>query len=412
MDDEDIVVAVLADGSVLDKDDIPNDNQSVDCFSCGAKMTGVYCIDCGQKNDDYRRSISRLVGELIGSFTALESRIWRTWGALLFKPGKVAREFADGARMKWSTPIRVFLAVSIILFGFLSFSQTQLISIDLNVLPKKGITKPHAELTNKDLRISGAVRFFEKQKQIDVRNKTRNFDLIDKWMSDNGGLFLDIDEDTGVVSFGGDEGGNDEKLSNLSDEEQKRRKQRQAILDELRQDAFANLTPEQIQALVTAKESTDAAIAFASQEQIKNLFIRVVRDPALVNSMIYKWLPRIMFLMMPITMFIGVLFIRGRKNALLYDHLVHAAYIHAVAFFLVFLGILLMQFLPGSLVAKFLFVVLLIYLPLSLKRMFGRGWFKTIWASYGVGLLYVFTITLVMTGAISYQIYKLAVQYG
>ena len=193
MDDKDIVGAVLADGTVLDKDDIPNTNQSLDCFSCGAKMTGIHCAACGQRNDDYRRSIFKLVGELIGSVTALESRIWRTWGALLFKPGKVAREFSDGARVKWSTPIRAFLAISILMFGFLSITKTQLISIDINVVPRDGISKSHADLVKKDLRIKGAVRFFEAQKKIDERNKIRNFDLIDMWLVDGTGLYFGID---------------------------------------------------------------------------------------------------------------------------------------------------------------------------------------------------------------------------
>jgi len=92
--------------------------------------------------------------------------------------------------------------------------------------------------------------------------------------------------------------------------------------------------------------------------------------------------------MMPITMFIGAVFIRGRGNAMLYDHIIHAAYIHSVAFFLLFLGIVASYAVPGSLVGRTIFIALLIYLPLSLKRMFGRGWFKTIWTSYGVGFIY------------------------
>ncbi len=41
--------------------------------------------------------------------------------------------------------------------------------------------------------------------------------------------------------------------------------------------------------------------------------------------------------------------------------------------------------------------ILLIYLPLSAKRMFGRGWFKSILTSYGVGVFYTFTMMIIMT---------------
>ncbi len=435
MSDADIAAALLADKSVLDADDIPNANQSIACFSCGEQMTGVHCAACGQKNDDYRRSIFRLIFELIGSFTAIESRIWRTWGALIFKPGKVAREFADGARVKWSTPIRVFLAVSIILFGFLSLTKTQLISVDMNVTPKAGMTKPHAELTNKDLKINTAVRFFQSQSQIDEQNKTRNFDLIEQWMSGGTGFYLtdtgggfDINTDgDGADEVSADEENADEASADeaSADEEsvaaqpapkiigeEKVRTELRAQLDALNNVLSENMTEEQRAEMQALTDQLGARIESGQKLNLNAAFVDVVRNPSVVNGLIYKWLPRIMFLMMPITMFIGVLFIRGRKNALLYDHLVHAAYIHAVAFFLVFLGIILMKVFPGDVVAKALFVAMLIYLPLSLKRMFGRGWLKTIWASYGVGVIYAFTVSMIMTGVVVWQVSKLAEGVG
>jgi len=408
MQNEDIAAALLADKAVLDADDIPNANQSVKCFSCGEQMTGVYCAACGQKNDDYRRSIFKLIFELIGSFTAIESRIWRTWGALIFKPGKVAREFADGARVKWSTPIRVFLALSIILLAFLSLTKTQLVSVDLNVLPKAGITKPHAELTNKDLKISGTVRFFQSQSQIDKQNKTRNFDLIEKWLSGGTGFYL---TDTGAgfdINTDGDE--LNEAATQMEAaiaEEEKLRAARQARLDVLNDMLGETMTDDEREELQVLTAQLDERLDAGQRMNLNTAFIGIVRNPSAVNALIYKWLPRIMFLMMPITMFIGILFIRGRKNALLYDHLVHAAYIHSVAFFLVFLGVILMKVFPGDVVARALFVIMLIYLPLSLKRMFTRGWFKTIWASYGVGVLYAFTVTFIMAGVVVWQASKL-----
>lgn len=405
MDDTDVATAILAEGSVLDEDTIPNQNQSLKCFSCGETVRGLYCVHCGQKNDDYRRSILRLVGEFIGSFTAIESRIWRTWATLLFKPGKVAREFADGARMKWSSPVRVFLTISILLFGFLTLTQTQLVSIDINVLPKKGITKPHSELTAHDLRIKGGVKFFETKKQIDARNKTRNFDLIDKWI--RSGVIINFnsndDKITPKTSIE-----NPNKPSIKSDKNDKTEAKNAIKVDELnrnladvKQQAHSKLSPEEKLKLKISQRNKSL------DDILKDRALSVIRNPMPVNAIIYKWLPRIMFLMMPITMFIAIIFIRGRGNALLYDHLVHAAYIHSVAFFLLFIGILLMRFFPGVWIAKILVVIMLIYLPLSLKRMFGRGWIKTIWASYSVGFIYVFSFIFILLAITSWRMKEL-----
>jgi hypothetical protein len=55
---------------LLDADSIPNANQSLTCFSCDEPMTGLFCYACGNKNDNYRRSVWSLGVELFQSLTA------------------------------------------------------------------------------------------------------------------------------------------------------------------------------------------------------------------------------------------------------------------------------------------------------------------------------------------------------
>ena len=107
----------------LQADDIPDANQSHQCFSCGEDISGVYCHACGNKNDNYRRSIWSLGAELFVSLTAFEGRIWRSLRSLILKPGTMAREFADGARQKWTSPIRLFLATSLLLLSLIHISE-------------------------------------------------------------------------------------------------------------------------------------------------------------------------------------------------------------------------------------------------------------------------------------------------
>ena len=114
----------------LSYDNIPDNNQAHYCFSCEAPNTGLYCANCGQKNDDFRRSIFSLIKEAILSVTALEGRIWRTWTALIVTPGRVAREFSNGRRTFWSSPVRIYLAMSILLFFVINLFSIQLISLD------------------------------------------------------------------------------------------------------------------------------------------------------------------------------------------------------------------------------------------------------------------------------------------
>lgn len=336
----------------LDADTVPNANQSHFCLSCEAPISGLHCAACGQKNDDMRRSIFSLGKEAFLSVTALEGRIWRTWTTLLFVPGKVAREYCNGRRTYWSSPVRVYIAMSLILFGFMNITNTHLFSLDLSVEPRTEITKPVEALTASDLKYVASAHFFETQTMIERRNKDRNFDLLELKLKDGMNMNVDIGE------FGISQG-------------------------------ESNNSAENNDTLTINGNRID-------NEKIRTFLVQFIKNPALVTQIFNTWLPRVMFVMMPFTMLIGAIFIRGKDNALLYDHLVHAAYIHAIAFFFIFIGIILGRVAPGLNVAKSIFFLLAFYLPISLKRMFKRSWIKTIWTSYGVATNYLFIMLIVL----------------
>lgn len=370
--------------SMLASDNVPDANQSANCFSCKAPLKGLYCTECGQKNDNYRRSIFSLIADLFGSIFSLESRIWRTWGNLLFRPGKVAREFSDGRRMHWSSPVRVYLAMSIILFGFMGVTSTHLMSLDLDVQRKDGVTAPVTELTKDHLEVKWNTHFFETQRQIDERNEDRDFDLIEKWFAlDMGEDAADIVEElkSGIDEINKDieDIGNDSPLDDIN------------IGHETDDDGNFNLVLNGQQ--IGSKRTSEVITGF-------------MKNPGTLTASFNKWLPRLMFIMMPFTMLFGALFIRDRKKALLFDHLVHAAYIHAVAFFLLFAGIIASKFISGMWVFGFIAVSLFFYLPISLKRMFGRGWFKTVLTTYTVGLIYLIVTSLALMGLIVWDVSK------
>ncbi len=392
---ESIEVEALLATNVLDRDMVPNKNQSETCFSCGSQIDGLYCKDCGQKNDDYRRSILSLAGESVASVFSLDSRMWQTWFALLLKPGRVAREYANGKRSQWSSPIRIYLAMSLLLFGYLAITQTQIVSLDMNVQPKATIEKPSDEVTLEDLKMTLAMTMFETKAQIDRRNSERNFEYIGM-VFDSSGYDMKISEGGLVfektvpkpVNSPTDDLGTVVKDSNTAPVSE------QVTEDTIRSAVSEGNIPNRV--MLNNQEINLTGTSF------RDGVIRYMRDPSDFSETFSKYIPRIMFVMMPFTMFLGALFIRGRGNAFLYDHLVHAAYIHAIIFFLLLMGLILARFsfLPGGLFFIVFVTYLFFYLPLSLKHMFRRGPIKTAWASYciaGIYLTVMFSILICLS---------------
>jgi hypothetical protein len=57
--------------------------------------------------------------------THADSRLWHTLAALLFRPGRLTREFLDGRRARYLPPVRLYLVLSVVFFLVASAVQTK-----------------------------------------------------------------------------------------------------------------------------------------------------------------------------------------------------------------------------------------------------------------------------------------------
>ncbi len=86
------------------------------CPNCGTALAGAYCYACGQKGEEYHRSIWRLIAESLESLTHFDGRFWTTVPRLIARPGKLTRDYLDGHRAAQIPPFRLFLIVLIAVF--------------------------------------------------------------------------------------------------------------------------------------------------------------------------------------------------------------------------------------------------------------------------------------------------------
>lgn len=81
------------------------------CQSCHCLVgeDDHYCSVCGQKKIDKTVSIRELTGDFISSLFSLDTKVIRTFGTLLFRPGKLTTEYLAGRRQLYYPPFRLFL---------------------------------------------------------------------------------------------------------------------------------------------------------------------------------------------------------------------------------------------------------------------------------------------------------------
>jgi hypothetical protein len=99
------------------------------CANCGAALSDAYCARCGQSREALSQSTFTLAIDWLGDFFSWDGRLWRTLRALYTRPGRVAREFADGKRMTYTPPVRLFLLSTVVLLALMAVLDIRLIAI-------------------------------------------------------------------------------------------------------------------------------------------------------------------------------------------------------------------------------------------------------------------------------------------
>lgn len=93
------------------------------CPNCHTALAGPWCYACGQRGEEFHRSIWRLTWEALEGLTDLDGRLWQTLPRLILKPGQLTRDYLDGHRAAQIPPFRLFLIVLVLVFfaGALNF---------------------------------------------------------------------------------------------------------------------------------------------------------------------------------------------------------------------------------------------------------------------------------------------------
>jgi hypothetical protein len=87
------------------------------CPTCGAAATRSYCAACGErrlaKGD---LSVLALLSQVVESVTNADGRIFRTFWALVLRPGELTLAYAEGRRKPYVASFQLFLIANVAFF--------------------------------------------------------------------------------------------------------------------------------------------------------------------------------------------------------------------------------------------------------------------------------------------------------
>lgn len=86
------------------------------CLNCNYVVENKYCPNCGQENTETRQSFHYLFTHFVEDLTHYDGSFWKTIKALLFKPGKLTKEYLAGKRKLYVPPVKLYIFISFVAF--------------------------------------------------------------------------------------------------------------------------------------------------------------------------------------------------------------------------------------------------------------------------------------------------------
>jgi hypothetical protein len=86
------------------------------CGNCGTPLLGPHCYACGQPVKGLVRHFTSIAGDFLDSVFNFDARTPRTLWPLFVRPGFLTREYFEGRRVRYVSPVRLFFFLAIVAF--------------------------------------------------------------------------------------------------------------------------------------------------------------------------------------------------------------------------------------------------------------------------------------------------------
>jgi hypothetical protein len=332
------------------------------CLNCGAFLAGEFCHDCGQSALSIRRPFWSLVGESLETFFSIDGRIARTLPDLMLRPGRMTRAYLDGKRARFIPAFRLYVFASLIFFVLMPLITGQ-VTVNFDGSPsmeeaRAGVEKSFAE---------GEITEAEYQQALKVLE-----DVDAAWKGGIPGLVPEPPAAPGEAPL--------------------------ADAEPTAEEEWAGFVPQS--AIDAAREAGEAGNEEAAE------FADVMEDPARLARQTQEWIPRLMFVLLPVYALLLALTYLWRRQFLFFDHLIVSLHFHSALFFAMSVGFLVSLLIgPG-----WVMLALLVYSNWYLYRLhrvvYGRSGYSSVLRTITLDVVYLFVLlsgllTAVILGALS-----------
>lgn len=97
------------------------------CLNCGTNIQLEYCPECGQREIDPDPTLREFAHELAEESLHWDGKLAKTFRTLVTKPGRLTVEYLAGRRVRYVSPLRVYLTCSVLYFFLSAVAPNQVV---------------------------------------------------------------------------------------------------------------------------------------------------------------------------------------------------------------------------------------------------------------------------------------------
>lgn len=371
-------------------DDAGVDAPALVCENCGQPLLGGHCYACGQPRKGLVRHFSSILGDFADTVLNIDSRIFRSIRPLLFQPGLLSQEYFAGRRVRYVSPVRLFVFLSITTFVIAQWAMP-----DWSVSSDGDGIQVGIDVGNSNFANAKTVADVEAQRDKALAG-------LEEAIKNGGqvpGLAAGMREGQKEIRAAADrriaqiKSGKPAKPSSKADDD----------LDDLVISGDKPWDPVTNPIRVGWLPDAGNAQLNALAGRLKDNGKRIRKDPNLLKAAVFNALPTTLFVLVPVFALLLKLFYVFKRR-LYMEHLIVALHSHAFLCLAV-ISLIGLGSLEAGLgnpawlgvplgLAEFAMVIWMpLYLLLMQKRIYGQGWPMTLLKFGALGFIHLMLLT-------------------
>ncbi|HUQ13806.1 MAG TPA: DUF3667 domain-containing protein [Novosphingobium sp.] len=146
------------------------------CLNCGTALVGPHCHQCGQAAHVHR-TLGAFFHDLLHGAFHFEGKVWRTLPLLLLRPGRLTREYIDGRRASYVSPIALFLFAVFLMFAAAGLGGPPIVADKTDIGFAKSVTDGEAALARLERARLGATAAGRPTAPLDAQIRAKREEL-------------------------------------------------------------------------------------------------------------------------------------------------------------------------------------------------------------------------------------------